>query len=92
MATATVKAGQGINCVLENFDFDLKFNITSFTMGANIKGNYMEANCSGPAFNSQAKDILSRLGTGAKVFFDNIKAKGPDGTSRTLAPFFVTCR
>lgn len=92
MATATVKAGQGINCVLENFDFDLKFNITSFTMGANIGGNYMEANCSGPAFNGQAKDILGRLKTGSKVFFDNIKAKGPDGTSRTLQSFFVTCK
>ncbi|UPT69169.1 MAG: hypothetical protein M0D57_05190 [Sphingobacteriales bacterium JAD_PAG50586_3] len=51
MPLAQVKAGQGINCILENFDFDLKFAISSFTMGANIGGNYMEANCSGPAFN-----------------------------------------
>lgn len=92
MPLAQVKAGQGINCVLENFDFDLKFNITSFTMGANIGGNYMEANCSGPAFNSQAKDILTRLKTGSKVFFDNVKAKGPDGTTRTLQSFFVSCQ
>ena len=87
-----VKAGQGINCVLENFDFDLKFNITSFTLGANINGNFMEESCAGPAFSGKAKDILGRLKTGNKVFFDNIKAKGPDGTSRTLQSFFVTCK
>lgn len=91
MPTSQVKVGQGLNCVLENFDFDLKFNITSFTMGANVKGNFMEAACTGNAFNSQAKDILSRLTSGSKVFFDNIKAKGPDGTTRNLQSFFVTC-
>lgn len=92
MGLAQVKVGAGINCELENFDFDLKFNITSFTMGANIGGDYKSADCSGPAFSPAAKTILSQLKTGSKVFFDNIKAKGPDGTSRTLAPFFITCK
>lgn len=92
MPLAQVKVGPGLNCILENFDFDLKFNITSFTVGANIGGNYMEANCSGNAFNSQAKDILARLKTNSKLFFDNIKAKGPDGTTRTLQSFFITCK
>jgi gliding motility-associated protein GldM len=92
MTLGQAKVGAGINCELENFDFDLKFVITSFSMGANIGGEYKGADCTGPGFNSNAKDILARLKTGSKVFFDNIKAKGPDGTSRTLAPFFITCK
>lgn len=92
MGLAQAKVGQGISCELENFDFALTFTIASYTMGANIGGEYKEAQCTGAAFNGQAKDILARLKTGSKIFFDNIKAKGPDGSTRTLAPFFISCK
>jgi len=91
MAASQAKVGKGLNCILENFAFDLTFTITSFKVGANISGSgFMEAQCSGPGFNSQAQDILSRLKSGTKLFFDEIKAKGPDGKPRSLQSFFIS--
>jgi gliding motility-associated protein GldM len=74
----------GIVAEVPGFDFDAKFIVTQFVMTAVIKGNLKEMSANGNSLSSEMKGVLSQLGPGGKVFFENIKAKGPDGSLRTL--------
>jgi gliding motility-associated protein GldM len=70
---------------LENFDFDLEFKVTEF-MVSTVKGGYVveEKQTRGGNFTSQQKELIGGLRPGSKIYFEEIKAKGPDGTLRSL--------
>lgn len=77
-------AAQGVLAKMENFEFDLRFDVVSYTVSTTIGGNLLEKECKGPALSSDAKEVLSKVRTGQKIYIENIKVKGPDGTIRTL--------
>lgn len=77
-------AAQGVIAKMENFEFDLKFDVVSYTVSTTIAGNFLEKPCSGPALSADAKAVLERVKSGQKIFIENIKARGPDGTVRNL--------
>lgn len=79
-----LSAAQGVIAKMENFEFDLRFEVVSYTVTATIAGNVLEKPCRGPALSSDAKEVLNRVKSGQKVFIENIKAKGPDGSIRNL--------
>ncbi len=74
----------GVVAELQGFDFDARFVVTGFQMSAVIKGALKDYSANGPGLTGEMKGILAQLGPGGKVFFENIKAKGPDGSVRTL--------
>jgi hypothetical protein len=69
---------------MKDFDFDLKFQIVSYTVTATISGKFIEQECKGPFLSDDAKQVLDKVKTGQKVFIESVKAKGPDGTIRNL--------
>jgi len=69
---------------LENFDFDLQFRISEFTLSATLKGYVEEAKSRSGKLTSEQLAILKRIPPGQKVYFENIEAKGPDGSVRKL--------
>ncbi|MFN8255432.1 MAG: gliding motility protein GldM [Bacteroidales bacterium] len=78
-------AQTGVSAVLENFDFDLKFQIRSFTVSATAKGGFLEdAKSNGPAFTAQQKQLITNMTPGKKVYIEDVEAVGPDGTVRNL--------
>ncbi len=77
-------AQSGVKADLENFDFQLKYRITGFTVGATIKGYEEEEASSNSLFTSRQKALIKKVSPGKKVYIENIKAKGPDGTTRKL--------
>ncbi|HMN04245.1 MAG TPA: GldM family protein [Flavobacteriales bacterium] len=79
-----LSAAQGVLAKMENFEFDLKFDVVSFTVSTTIAGNFLEKQCTGPALTADAKAMLAKVKTGQKIFIENIKARGPDGTVRNL--------
>ena len=74
----------GVGAELAGFDFDAKFIVVSFELSAVVKGNLKSEVCSGNNLSSGAKAVLSSCGVGSKIFVDNVKAKGPDGTIRSI--------
>ena len=75
----------GVKATLKNFDFDLDFTVTEFTVSAVLSGGFTKTEVSpGANFNKAQLDILSQVKTGQRVTFENIKAVGPDGKTRTL--------
>ncbi len=81
-----VELGQigGVGAELAGFDFDAKFIVISFELSAVVKGALKSVVCSGNSVNSEARGILNSAGVGSKIFFENVKAKGPDGTIRNI--------
>lgn len=74
----------GVKADLENFDFDLKFTVVSFTVSANIKGFVKDEPSKSAAFTPAQKALINQLAPGSRVSIDDIKAKGPDGSIRDL--------
>ena len=80
MPSVEFKNQQFARADLENFDFDLKFNVISATVyfsGANfpnvVTGSISSNNLSG------LQSYMQRCGPGSVISFDNIKVSGPDG-------------
>lgn len=85
-----IKAQIGVIAKLEGSDFDAKFNVVSFDIARQPRrGDYMEASSTtmylnDPKANAQVKAIIDDLNIGDKLYFDNIKAVGPDRKVRNL--------
>jgi gliding motility-associated protein GldM len=81
MPSVEFKNQQFCRAELENFDFDLKYNIASATVyfsGANFP-NVVTASIGGNSLAS-LQSFMQRCGPGSVISFDNIKVSGPDGT------------
>lgn len=75
---------------MEGFDFDLTPVISSFTMTVSIKGVLSEMNATSNKWTPEMISTLQKLGTGAKVYIENIKCRMPDGSVRNLPS--VNCK
>ncbi len=85
LKTGEFKAQRGMIAVLENFLFDARYEIVGFEATLAKKRQDLEtAVNAGGTFNSQVKGMMGKVAPGDAFFFDKIKAKGPDGTTRNL--------
>ncbi len=79
------KAQQGPYAELENFDFDARFNITSFSLFYQPKGgDPAQMSTSGTVFSAPMKALIAKAKPGDIYYIEDIKAVGPDGRSRPL--------
>lgn len=77
---------------LDNFLFDVSFEVRSFDVSCVRNGSLRIATCKGTngALNSDAKTIINSVSKGGKLFIDAVKAVGPDGRERTLNGITLT--
>ncbi|MBN2663446.1 MAG: gliding motility protein GldM [Bacteroidales bacterium] len=73
-----------VKAQLDNFVFDLAFPVTGFSVSATIQGFTEEQSTSGATITAQQQGIIRQLNRGQKVYFENIKARAPDGSIRSL--------
>ncbi len=85
MGTGEWKAQRAVFAMLKDFDFDAKFNVMGFEMTLAQKGQDLQI-CTnrGGKFEGRCAEIKNKGKVGDIYFLDNIKAKGPDGSTRTL--------
>lgn len=76
----------GVIADLENFDFDLKFQVLEFDISATIQGFEQTKTSKSNMVSEEQKALLKSVKPGAKVYIENVKVKGEDGTIRTLSP------
>ncbi|TAN18484.1 MAG: gliding motility protein GldM [Chitinophagaceae bacterium] len=90
MQSAVFRVQEGVQAVLENFYFDLKFPITHFTIAFEGTGfdNYIQESSNSAYFTPAIKQLMQRCRPGTRVFVDDIRAKAPDGTIRSLPSIF----
>jgi len=82
----TLLAAAAIIPNMKDFEFDLYFEVTSFTFATIINGDWIPKNVRGNQFNKEISNIIRNGKRKQKFFFENIQAKGPDGTIRSLNP------
>jgi gliding motility-associated protein GldM len=82
-----LSAASGIRADLDGFLFDISVTVSSYTF-AYVQANGLidEVKVSGNRFTPEVKQKFSALSRNSKVFFEDIKVKMPDGTTRTLPP------
>ena len=85
MGTGEWKAQPGVRADLADFVFDAKFSVLGFEMTLSERGQDLQT-CSngGAAFSGNCATLVGRAKVGSIYYIDNIKAKGPDGVTRTL--------
>ena len=71
-----VLVGQtGVNAELEDFLFDLRYQVTQFNVVAVTTAGEQAAASTSPAFTDQQKALINRLTKGQKLFITGIKAR-----------------
>jgi gliding motility-associated protein GldM len=64
----------------DDFEFDLKYNVTSFRVSSTGRGGYViDEASSGAYFSAAQKALFNNLQPGQRIFISDIKAKGPGG-------------
>jgi len=75
----------GIEILMANFDFDLKFDVVEFTLTAYPLAGFMQTEKSNSSkFSKQQIELINSAKPGSKIYIEDIQAKGPDGTIRKL--------
>lgn len=78
-------ASIGVVAEMENFDFDLKFTVTEFTVSATVQGFVRDSKSNNYKLTSEQKNLIRNLSRSQKIYIENIKAIGPDGSVRPLS-------
>jgi gliding motility-associated protein GldM len=84
VSKSQVMASQGVIAVMENFDFDLKFQVLSFDLSMTISGAEATAKSNGNMISGEQRTYLQKIKQGSKLYIENVKVRGPDGTVRTI--------
>jgi gliding motility-associated protein GldM len=94
ISSALFKAQGGMFARLLESEFDVKFEVVSYQLGANggAFGTYQFAANEGPRWTGKAADIVTRATPGSSIFFDQIRVKGPDGKVRELPGIFFNLK
>jgi gliding motility-associated protein GldM len=83
-------AQKAVIAKMDNFDFDLTFRVTSFTVST-IKSGYLQfVDSESASFTTEQKELIENAGVGSAVMINNIQAKGPDGSNRDLGSINFT--
>ena len=90
IASAKLKVVSNVIAKMDNFDFDLKVTVVSFDLTMNLKGDLRTLSSTSEALTNDMKSLLGAANRGTKVYFENIKAKMPDGSVRKLGTIALT--
>jgi beta-lactamase regulating signal transducer with metallopeptidase domain len=84
-----IKAG-GIDVEIENFDFDLTFEVVSFNIATTSGGFVYEAFSNSSRFTPEQIELIKKAKPDQKLYFEAIKVKGPDGIERLVSTMSFT--
>lgn len=85
------KAQDGIIAKVDGFDFDALFKVISFRYICIPRtGDAQIVEVTGNTFQGDCKQIMLRSKAGDRWLFENVRAKGPDGTIRSINPVILT--
>ena len=83
-------AQQAVFANLPDFDFDLRYTVTEFTITFNDKGFDVPAASKSNRLTDEQKANINKLTRGKKLYVEKIKAIGPDKRVVDLNPIIIT--
>jgi gliding motility-associated protein GldM len=85
-------AQSGVIAEMENFEFDLQFKVTEFTVSTNVGGFTVDKLTKSNRFSAEQMNLVKQISKGQKVYVESIRAIGPDGTTRQLGSIALTIK
>jgi gliding motility-associated protein GldM len=90
-SAANIRGQEKVFAMLDNFDFDARFNVTRFTLLViKPRQDPIIFSTSGAELSAQMKAAIATVSPGTTVVFKDIVAVGPDGTQRGLDPIVLS--
>jgi gliding motility-associated protein GldM len=89
VSKASAAAQQGVFAVLPDFDFDLQYQVTGFSVLFSERGNDYEETSTNSNLTAKQKALIDRLTRGKNLIIKDIKALGPDGKTKDLSPIIL---
>ncbi len=89
IAKNTAAAQTGVYATLPDFDFNLVYRVTGFTLLYSDKGNDYEETSSSSNLTPRQKDLINRLTRNKYLTIKDIKAVGPDNKTKDLSPIIL---
>jgi gliding motility-associated protein GldM len=71
---------------MRDFEFEIYYEVTGYTFATILNGDWIPKNVRGNRFTDEINGIIRNGKRQQKFFFENIQAKGPDGSIRSLNP------
>jgi len=89
IAKNTAAAQTGVYASLPDFEFDLVYKITSFTvLYTDSRGDFEEPSTAN-SLTPKQKDLITKLARGKNLFIKDIKCLAPDGRTLDLSPIIL---
>jgi gliding motility-associated protein GldM len=89
ISRAVAAAQTGVYAIQPDFDFDLTYTITGFTvLYSDSRGDFEESSTSSN-LTARQKDFINRLTRGKNLIIKDIRAQGPDGRTMELLPVIL---
>lgn len=90
LAKTLLLAAPGIEAAIDDELLNIQFKVLSFeTVFFDSMGNAIPEVSQGDKFSQRQKDSFRRLSRGKRFYISRVKAVGPDGITRDLAPIEV---
>lgn len=90
LAKSTLLSSNGLGAAIDDDLIDVAFKVVSFeTLSFDSMGNAIPEVSNGSAFSPRQIDMIKRIKRGKRFYISRVKAIGPDGLERTLAPIEV---
>ena len=77
-------AAGGLTSRMEGFDFELSCPITGFTLTVKRGSDLISASSTSSRYTGEMSNFLNGVSRGSKVWFEDIRARGPQGETRNL--------
>ncbi len=87
---AALNAASTVQAQMDNFDFEVNVNVSSFKFSTVKSGMITEEKVNGFRLNGTCKNMISGATRNQKFYIEDIKCNMPDGSTRTLAPIIIT--
>lgn len=87
---AAINAASTVQAQMDNFDFEVNVNVSSFKFSTVKSGMITEEKVNGFRLNSTCKNMIGNATRNQKFYIEDIKCKMPDGSTRSLAPIIIT--
>lgn len=87
---AALNAAGTVQAQMDNFDFEVNVNVSSFKFSTVVSGMITEEKVNGFRLTGPCKNMISNSKRNQKFYIEDIKCKMPDGSTRTLAPIIIT--
>jgi hypothetical protein len=84
-----ILAGAPLIPQMRDFDFQMDFRITSFTMNTTVAGDFFEYRSTSNVQTEEMINVIRRANRGQRFTFENIRAVGDDGRTRNLPPIVL---